>query len=120
MQLEQKVDRLESEMQRMNTDISETAIRSICKRINDHTNLFLPNLYKKLEALKTQDDELYKQMMNGFNNSRGPGLDPAEEMKQFKFLYNALKIDIDLLKATMTPTKVKLIDENSIKVKDLE
>ena len=35
MQMEQKIERLENEVLRINTDISESAIRTVCARIND-------------------------------------------------------------------------------------
>ena len=37
-------------------------------------------------------------MMQGFNNIQSPE-DTAEDLRQFKFLYNSMKVEIDLIKA---------------------
>ena len=43
----------------------------------------------------------------------------VEDLKQLKFFQNTLKVEVDLLKAIMTPKKLVQIDETNLKVRDL-
>ena len=42
--MEQKIERLENEVTRINTDISESAIRTVCSRINDQAFIYIPKI----------------------------------------------------------------------------
>lgn len=100
------MERLENEVQRMNTDVAESILKSVCDRINDHLPIFLPALEQRFKDLKKQDDELYKQMMHGFNSINNPAEMVMQDVKSFKFLVNSLKVEVDILKNTVTPQKM--------------
>lgn len=67
-QMEQKIELLEIEVQRMNTGVSEQAITAICERINDQTMQYLPKIAKKFNDLKKHLDEMQKHMLRGMES----------------------------------------------------
>ena len=61
--MEQKVEQLENEVMRMNTGITDTAIKLVCEKINEDAYLYLPKFSKKFTDLKQQIDTVQKQML---------------------------------------------------------
>lgn len=66
LKMQQKVELLEQEMQRVNIDIADKAVKRICSLINESSFQYLPRLSKKIQDLKKGQDDIYKQMMEGF------------------------------------------------------
>ena len=111
-QLEQKVDRLESEMMRANGDITEAAIKAICGRINDQPFMYIPKIHKKLTDFKKTLDDFQRQILENMNAGATAAAEGTltvtdDDIKANKFLLDTLKREIDLLKISFSEKKAK-------------
>ena len=59
-------------------------------------------------------------MMLGFTNQRDPARNVSDDIKSLKFYQNTLKVELDLVKNTLTPKKLLMIDETEVKLNDLK
>ena len=91
----------------MNTDITDSAINTMCYRINDQAKFYLPKLYKKFEEQKKHQDELQIQILKIMGTQAKTDVNMLEtEVKQQKFMFSSLKVEMDLLNAKCSDRKM--------------